>query len=430
MTTQSGGSNQVAQRQAAAPSPWHQMASSPDYNLHALKLIANEVANGEMFRHLGPTPAKKEANLMTLFLFAQARGLHPMEAIRRYHVIEGQITMKADAMLAEFLQAGGRVKWLERSNRKVSAVFWGPGAKEDEGVTITWTMEEAKSQGIAIGRSGGLKENWKRFPRQMLTARVISEGVRLVAPDVVLGMYTPEEAFGATSLQASSVKQVEVVIPEGKPELKQEGDLADPKPTEAGEELHGLHRVVKEKLLEQGITEEEIPDALKLILERQRRINLKFLTEKQCRYVLARLNDAKNEVKRESESAGEAPQGAADGGMGEGAGAVPASPAPAQAPAGEASEDEAPSFLTPPPMDDVRRGMVEELEKALSGSIPEPGDARRILATYVGKRFTSKTDAQRWCTHHLGRFVPEWKDLSLEDVFFLTEKAVEEESRF
>lgn len=37
------------------------------------------------------------------------------------------------------------------------------------------------------------KDNYKKFPRQMLRARVISEGVRAVYPGVLQGMYTPEE---------------------------------------------------------------------------------------------------------------------------------------------------------------------------------------------------------------------------------------------
>tara|TARA_R100000995_G_scaffold83974_1_gene61313 strand:+ start:59 stop:712 length:654 start_codon:yes stop_codon:yes gene_type:complete len=36
-------------------------------------------------------------------------------------------------------------------------------------------------------------QNWRNYPRQMLTARVISEGVRTVFPGVIAGMYAPEE---------------------------------------------------------------------------------------------------------------------------------------------------------------------------------------------------------------------------------------------
>ena len=34
---------------------------------------------------------------------------------------------------------------------------------------------------------------WTKYPRQMLRARVISEGIRATNPAVATGMYTPEE---------------------------------------------------------------------------------------------------------------------------------------------------------------------------------------------------------------------------------------------
>jgi len=37
------------------------------------------------------------------------------------------------------------------------------------------------------------KDNWKAYPRAMMRARVVSEGIRTVFPGVVLGVYTPEE---------------------------------------------------------------------------------------------------------------------------------------------------------------------------------------------------------------------------------------------
>jgi hypothetical protein len=48
-------------------------------------------------------------------------------------------------------------------------------------------VDDAKRAGVAG------KQNWQRYPRQMLRARVVSEGVRAAMPGVVLGLYTPEE---------------------------------------------------------------------------------------------------------------------------------------------------------------------------------------------------------------------------------------------
>jgi hypothetical protein len=39
----------------------------------------------------------------------------------------------------------------------------------------------------------GGKDMWKKYPRQMLRSRVVSEGVRTVYPGATSGLYVPEE---------------------------------------------------------------------------------------------------------------------------------------------------------------------------------------------------------------------------------------------
>jgi hypothetical protein len=51
-----------------------------------------------------------------------------------------------------------------------------------------------------MAERAGLTKNptWKQYPRQMLRARVISEGVRAVFPGVAVGLYTSEEVQDMT----------------------------------------------------------------------------------------------------------------------------------------------------------------------------------------------------------------------------------------
>jgi len=48
-------------------------------------------------------------------------------------------------------------------------------------------MKRAKQAGL------GGKDNWSKYPRQMLRARVLSEGIRATFPGCNTGFYTPEE---------------------------------------------------------------------------------------------------------------------------------------------------------------------------------------------------------------------------------------------
>jgi hypothetical protein len=119
-----------------------------------------------------------------LMLLCQAEQIHPMMAVRDYHIIKGRPALKADAMLARYHSWGGRVKWLELSDARCEAVFTHAASGD---VTICWDTARAARAGLTG------KDNWRTYPRQMLRARVVSEGVRMSYPAVVCGIYSPEE---------------------------------------------------------------------------------------------------------------------------------------------------------------------------------------------------------------------------------------------
>lgn len=157
----------------------HIAGSGPVYSLDEVQKMATAIVQGGLFPHL-----KSPQAALSLMLLCQAEGLHPMHAVQRYHVVQGRPVMRADAMLAAFQQAGGRVEWHKRDNAAVAATFSHPSGGS---CRVEWTIEQAKSAGLTG------KEVWRQYPRQMLTARVISEGIRTVYPGVCMGIYTPEE---------------------------------------------------------------------------------------------------------------------------------------------------------------------------------------------------------------------------------------------
>jgi hypothetical protein len=121
---------------------------------------------------------------LSLMLVMQAEGRHPGEAIRDYHVVQNRPVLRADAMLARFQAAGGRIEYTERSDQRVAAKFSHP---QGGTVEVDWDQARAKAAGLLN------RDNWKSYPRQMLNARVISEGVRAVFPGATSMMYVAEE---------------------------------------------------------------------------------------------------------------------------------------------------------------------------------------------------------------------------------------------
>ena len=152
----------------------------------------------------------------------------PLELARTYHFIQGQLAIRADALLAKFHQAGGSVDWTERTDEKVKATFRKGTASAD----IVADMKEYVGNGTALGKDKQLKDNWKKWPRRMLTARAISEGVRLIAPECCFGTYTVEEFDppASRSYARQNTLTLDELVPEGKRDaavevLRQTGHL-------------------------------------------------------------------------------------------------------------------------------------------------------------------------------------------------------------
>jgi hypothetical protein len=148
------------------------------HSMADMKTMASVMVASGMF-----SGVKNEQQAYALMLLCDAENIHPALALRRYHLINGTPAMKAETMLAEFKRLGGKVRWIQRDDHVVSATFHLDG---EDSPPITWDDSRVKQAGIN-------NPNHLKFPCQMKTARVISEGIRLMAPGIVQGIYTPEE---------------------------------------------------------------------------------------------------------------------------------------------------------------------------------------------------------------------------------------------
>jgi len=150
----------------------------PTMPLRDMQTLAVAIAESRLFGIKTPDQA------LVLMAIAQAEGRHPVEAARDYDIINNRPAKKAEAMLRDFIQAGGTVKWHSLTDQLADATFCHPQTGE---VRIDWDMKRAEA---AFGK----KEMYAKFPRQMLRSRVVSEGVRTLWPLATSGMYEPGEA--------------------------------------------------------------------------------------------------------------------------------------------------------------------------------------------------------------------------------------------
>jgi hypothetical protein len=152
--------------------------TQPPLPISELEAMASHIVKSGLFG------MKRQEEAVALMIVACAEGRHPGTVASEYHIIQGRPALKADAILARFQSAGGKVEWHDYTDECVTGTFSHPAGGS---LKVDWDMNRAKAAGL------GGKDNWKKYPRQMLRARVISDGVRGVYPSVLQGFYTPEE---------------------------------------------------------------------------------------------------------------------------------------------------------------------------------------------------------------------------------------------
>lgn len=133
----------------------------------------------------------------------------PLEMAKNYHLVKGKLTKRADAMLADFRRVGGKVTWDDLKNENVqSAIFDFEGNKTNG----SFSMDDAQRAGLI--RKGSA---WDKTPAAMLRARCISETLRAIAPEIVQGVYVPEEidvadTMTTTKSQPKVIKKADPII--------------------------------------------------------------------------------------------------------------------------------------------------------------------------------------------------------------------------
>jgi len=126
---------------------------------------------------------------MVVAATCHSQGISLMEFARTYHIIDGKPSMRADAMLAEFRKRGGRYRMVSNTVDKAAAMFEFEGNK----IEFVVTMDDAKRTGDAFKGDGKLKSTWAHRSDDMLWARMVSKAVRRLCPEIVYGLYSPEE---------------------------------------------------------------------------------------------------------------------------------------------------------------------------------------------------------------------------------------------
>ena len=141
------------------------------------------------------TDIKSIAQAMVKISAGQEIGIPPFAAMTGIHIIQGKPTIGA-GLIASRVKGSGKYdyKVIEASEKVCSIDFY---QGKDKIGNSTFTIEDAKK---------ALTKNIDKFPKNMLFARAISNGVKWYCPDIFSGpVYVPEEMPSITTEEATHV---------------------------------------------------------------------------------------------------------------------------------------------------------------------------------------------------------------------------------
>jgi len=137
-------------------------------------------------------------------LAGREMGIGPIAALSSIHVVEGRPTAGA-SLLAAMVKRSGRYDYRVVTRSDAECVLEWFDAGKSVGMS-GFNVDDAKRAGLWG------KANWNKYPRAMLFARALTEGLRVFAPDAAGGaLYTPEE------LRPDAVADEDGVIVEAAP---------------------------------------------------------------------------------------------------------------------------------------------------------------------------------------------------------------------
>lgn len=159
---------------------------------------------GKIFADAGVFPdIKSAAQGYVKILAGRELGLSPMQSINSFYFVGGRMGITANT-IAALVKKSERYDYqvIKHDETECSITFY---SKDDAALgTSTFTIKDAAKAGIVNG------VNWKNYPKNMLFARALMNGVRWYCPDIMNAFTVSVEELGDLSKPDISSKYVTI----------------------------------------------------------------------------------------------------------------------------------------------------------------------------------------------------------------------------
>ncbi len=179
---------------AIRPQEWT-MALEPTSTKDAFTM-AKHLHNSRLFQAYGTPEA-----VFAVVLRGRALGLDAVTSLSNFHIIEGKPSMHA-ALIVGLVHRSGKARHFQLTESTNERATWKTHRIGDpDPVAMSFSIEDAFLAGLVTRQNGeyrgvsrtGKASNWDKYRRTMLRWRAAVELARAVYPDIVTGLYTPDE---------------------------------------------------------------------------------------------------------------------------------------------------------------------------------------------------------------------------------------------
>ena len=158
---------------------------------------------------------RQASQAVVKILAAKEIGFGPFAGMTGINIIQGKPAFGANIMAAA-VKRSGRYNYIvrEMTDNNCEILFM-------ERLDGKWTNLGSSSFSLADAKKAGTK-NLDKFPRNMLFARALSNGVRWFTPDVMNGsiVYTPEELGAETDVDGNIIEVPNPILYDAQPSLR------------------------------------------------------------------------------------------------------------------------------------------------------------------------------------------------------------------
>jgi hypothetical protein len=162
---------------------WDRLAFEPHDMATAMSLATTLYRSG-----LLPETVKSPEAAFAIIMRGRELGMTAFQSLSSIHVVKGKTGLSADLMAALILQSGlaEYFEFEETSPERATYVTLRKGRDKEK--RMTWTIDQAQKAGLVSANPV-----WRNYPAAMLRHRAAADLARSIYPEVVLGLYDPEE---------------------------------------------------------------------------------------------------------------------------------------------------------------------------------------------------------------------------------------------